>query len=112
MNKITIELTETELKLIVNALKYTKAYKGVQAYQVVLENIVNRLTAGIPKYYVVQGILDDGIIKYPKNIIVKAKNAKHAYRIAKAHLESEAGEVFTITKIGEATKDYALCEVL
>lgn len=112
MKKITVEFTEAELKVVASALRYTKAYKGIETYQVVLENIINQLTYGIDKYHVVQGILNDGISSYPKNVIVKAKNAEHAAKIAKAKLESAACETYSILNVGEATKDYSIYEVI
>lgn len=112
MKKITLELTESELKVIANALKYTKAYKGIEIYETVLKRIVDQLTAGVPKYYVVQGILDDGICKDTKALLVKAKSQKHAAGIAKAYLECDTGEIFRLTAVGEATKNYGLCEVM
>ena len=110
--KITLELTEPELKVIANALKYTKAYKGQEIYETVLKRIVDQLTAGVPKYYVVQGILDDGLCKYTKAVLVKAKSQRHAAGIAKAYLECDTGETFQLIAVGEATKNYGLCEVL
>ena len=112
MKKITLELTEPELKVIASALKYTKAYKGQEIYETVLKRIVNQLTAGVPKYYVVQGILDDGICKCTKAVLVKAKSQRHAAGIAKAYLETDTGATFSPVGVGEATKDYGLCEVL
>lgn len=112
MKKITLEFTEPELKVIASALKYTKAYKGVGVYETVLKKIVDQLKDGVPKYYVVQGWLDDGICKCNKVVLVKAKNQKHAVSIAKAYLETNTGETFTPIGVGEATKDYGLCEVL
>ena len=112
MKKVTIELSESELKVIANALKYTKAYKGQEIYETVLKRIVNQLTAGVPKYYVVQGILDDGICKCTKAVLVKAKSQRHAAGIAKAYLECNTGETFQLIAVGEATKNYGLCEVL
>lgn len=111
MKKITLELTEPELKVIASALKYTKAYKGIEVYETVLKRIVDQLTAGVPKYYVVQGILDDGICKCTKTVLVKAKSQRHAAGIAKAYLECDTGETFKLTAVGEATKNYGLCEV-
>ena len=112
MKKITLEFTEPELKVIASALKYTKAYKGIEIYETVLKRIVDQLTAGVPKYYVVQGILDDGICEYTKALLVKAKSQKHAASIAKAYLECDTGEIFRLTAVGEATKNYGLCEVM
>lgn len=112
MKKITLEFTEPELKVIASALKYTKAYKGIEAYETVLKKIVDQLNEGVPKYYVVQGWLDDGICRCNKVVLVKAKNQKHAVSIAKAYLETDTGEIFTPVAVGEATKDYGLCEVL
>ena len=112
MKKFTIELSESELKIIANALKYTKAYKGVEVYGAVLQRIVDQLTAGVPKYYVVQGVLDDGICRCNKAVLVKAKSQKHAVCIAMSYLEADTGEIFTPTIVGEATKNYGLCEVL
>lgn len=112
MKKITLELTESELKVIANALKYTKAYKGQEIYETVLKRIVDQLTAGVPKYYVVQGWLDDGICRCNRAVLVRAKSSKHAAGIAKAYLETDLGETFTPIAVGEATKDYGLCEVL
>lgn len=112
MKKITLELTESELKIIANALKYTKAYKGVEVYETVLKHIADQLTAGVPKYYVVQGILDDGICKCTKAVLVKAKSQRHAASIAKAYLECGTCETFKLTAVGEATKNYGLCEVM
>lgn len=112
MKKITLELTEPELKVIANALKYTKAYKGQEIYETVLKRIVDQLTAGVPKYYVVQGILDDGICKCTKAVLVKAKSQRHAAGIAKAYLECDTGETFQLIAVGEAHKNYELCGVL
>ena len=112
MKKITLELAEPELKVIANALKYTKAYKGQEIYETVLKRIVDQLTAGVPKYYVVQGWLDDGICRCNKVVLVRAKNQKHAVSVAKAYLETDTGETFSPVGVGEATKDYGLCEVL
>lgn len=110
--KITLELTMPELKVIANALKYTKAYKGHEVYETVLKRIVSQLTEGVSKYYVVQGWLDDGICRCTKAVLVKARNQKHAVVLAKAYLEVDAYETFTPTIVGEATKNYGLCEVL
>ena len=112
MKKITLELTEPELKVIANALRYTKAHKGIEVYEIVLHRIVDQLTAGVPKYYVVQGILDDGICKCTKAVLVKAKSQRHAAGIATAYLACEPGETFKLTAVGEATKNYGLCEVM
>ena len=112
MKKITLEFTESELKVIANALKYTKAYKGIEVYETVLNRIVDQLTEGVSKYYVVQGVLDDGIYKGTKAVLVKAKSQRHAASIAKAYLECDTGETFKLTAVGEATKDYVLFEVL
>lgn len=112
MKKVKIELTIPELKIVAGALRYTKAYKGLEVYETVLHRIVDQLTAGVPKYYVVQGILDDSICKSTKAVLVKAKSQKHAAVIAKAYLETDTGETFTPIASGEATKDYGLCEVL
>lgn len=112
MKKITIELTEPELKVIANALKYTKAYKGQKIYETVLHRIVDQLTVGVPKYYVVQGILDDGICRCTKAVLVKAKSQRHAAGIAKAYLEGDTSETFQLIAVGEATKNYGLCEVM
>ena len=112
MKKITLELAEPELKVIANALKYTKAYKGQEIYETVLKRIVDQLSDGVPKYYVVQGTLDDGICRCNKVVLVRAKNQKHAVSVAKAYLETDTGETFTPIGVGEATKDYGLCEVL
>lgn len=111
MKKIALEFTESELKVIASALRYTKAYKGAEVYETVLHRIVNQLTAGVPKYYVVQGILDDSICKYTKAVLVKARSQRHAASIAKAYLECDTGETFKPTVVGEATKNYGLCEV-
>lgn len=111
MKKITLEFTELELKIIASALKYTKAYKGIEVYETVLKKIVDQLSEGVPKYYVVQGWLDDGICRCTKVVLVRAKSPKHAVSVARAYLESN-GEIFTIIGVGEATKDYGLCEVL
>ena len=110
--KFTIELNEAEFKVIANALKYTKAYKGLEVYETVLRKIVNQLEMGTPKYFVVQGVLDDGIYRSSKAVLVRAKSQKHAAVLAKTYLETDTGEIFTITAVGEATKDYGLCEVL
>lgn len=112
MNRIPLELNESELKIVANALQYAKSYKGIPVYGVVLKNIVDQLNTGVPKYFVVQGIFDDGISRCSKAVLIKAKSKDHAVRIARARLESDAGESFTVTAVGEATKDYALCEVL
>ena len=110
--KITLELTEPELKVIANALEYTKAYKGVEVYETVLKKIVDQLNEGVPKYYVVQGWLDDGICRCNKVVLARAKNQEHAVSIAKAYLETDTGETFQLIAVGEATKNYGLCEVL
>ena len=112
MKKITLEFTEPELKVVASALKYTKAYKGIEVYETVLKKIVDQLSEGVPKYYVVKGWLDDGICRCSKVVLVKAKNQKHAVSIAKAYLETDTGETFSPVGVGEATKDYGLCEVL
>ena len=112
MKKITLELTELELKVIASALKYTKAYKGIEVYETVLKRIVEQMTAGVPKYYVVQGLSDDGICKCTKAVLIRAVSAKHAIQIAKACLEYDLGESFTPVAVKEATKNYGLCEVL
>lgn len=112
MKKIKLELTASELKVIASALRYTKAYKGIEVYETVLHRIVDQLTEGVLKYYVVQGILDEGICKSSKAVLVRAKSQNHAAVIAKAYFETEAGESFTPVAVGEATKNYGLCEVL
>lgn len=112
MKKITLELTEPELNIIASALKYTKAYKGVEVYETVLKRIVEQLKAGVPKYYVVQGISDDGICKWSKSVLVRAASSTHAARLAKTCLECDSGESFTPVAVSEATKNYGLCEVL
>lgn len=110
--KITLEFTEPELKVIASALKYTKAYKGIEVYETLLKKIVDQLNEGVPKYYVVQGWLDDGICRCNRAVLVRAKSSKHAASVAKAYLETDSGETFTPIAVGEATKDYGLCEVL
>ena len=112
MQKLTVELTEPELKVIANALKYAKAYKGLEVYEAVLHKIVDQLTEGVPRYYVVQGTLDDGICRCSKAIMVKAKSKKQALSMAMGYLETDTGEIFRPTAVGVATKDYGLCEVL
>lgn len=111
MKKITLELTEPELKVIASALKYTKAYKGIEAYETVLKRIVERLKAGVPKYYVVQGISDDGICRCTRAVLVRAHSSKQAAYTAKDCLESDLGESFTPVAVSEATKNYGVCEV-
>lgn len=112
MKKITLELTEPELKVIASALKYTKAYKGQEIYEVVLKRIVEQLKVGASKYYVVQGISDDGICRCSRAILVRARSPKHAAYTAKDCLESDLGESFTPVAVSEATKNYGVCEVL
>lgn len=112
MKKVTLHLTEGELKVIASALRYTKSYKGIQVYEDVLEGIVKQMTTGTARYHVVQGVLDDGISRYPKNVIVKAKSPAQAAKIAKARLESEASETYTVINVGEARKDYVIYEVI
>lgn len=112
MKKITLELTESELKVIASALKYTKAYKGVEAYETVLKRIVEQLKVGVSKYYVVQGISDDGICRCTRAVLVRARSSKHAAYTAKDYLESDLGESFTPVAVSEATKNYGICEVL
>ena len=112
MKKITLELTESELRVIASALKYTKAYKGVEVYETVLHRIVEQLKAGVPKYYVVQGISDDGICRCSKAVLIRAVSSTHAARVAKACLECDIGESFTPVAVSEAAKNYGLCEVL
>lgn len=112
MKKITLELTEPELKVIASALKYTKAYKGVEVYETVLHRMVEQLKAGVPKYYVVQGISDDGICRCSKAVLVRAVSSTQAARLAKSYLECDIGESFTPVAVNEATKNYGLCEVL
>lgn len=110
--KITLELSEAEVKVIESALKYTKAYKGLDVYEKVLNTIVNQLKDGVPRYFVVQGVLDDGICRCTKAVMVKARSQKHAAAIAKAYLENDTGETFDVVAVGESTKDYGLCEVM
>ena len=112
MKKITLELTEPELKVVASALKYTKAYKGVEVYETVLNKIINQLKAGVPRYYVVKGISDDGICRCTRAVLVRAMSMKHAMSVAKACLECDSGETFTPVAAGEATKNYGLCEVI
>lgn len=112
MRKFTLELTESELKVIVSALKYTKSYKGVEVYEAVLKRLVQQLKVGVSKYYVVQGISDDGICRCSRAVLVRARSSKHAAYIAKDCLESDLGESFTPVAVSEATKNYGVCEVL
>ena len=112
MKKVMLELTEPELKVIVSALKYAKAYKGMEAYETVLKRIVEQLKAGVSKYYVVQGISDDGICRCSRAILVRAPNSKYAAYTAKDCLEGGLGESFTPVAVSEATKNYGVCEVL
>lgn len=112
MKKFTLELTESELKVVVSALKYTKAYKGIEVYETVLKRIVEQLKVGVSKYYVVQGISDDGICRCSRAVLVRARSSKHAAYTAKDCLESDLGESFTPVAVSEATKNYGVCEVL
>ena len=112
MNKYTLELTESELKVVANALKYTKAYKGLMVYEDVFNTIAEQVSEGISKYYVVQGIVDDGICRGSKTVLVRAKSQKHAVMLVKSYLEQDLGEIFTPKAVGEATRNYVLCEVL
>ena len=112
MKKVTIEITESELKVIVNALQYAKSYKGLEVYEVVLKNLISKLKAGHPKYYLVQGILDDGICRYRKSVLVKARNPEQASANAKVRLEFDTGEYFTVMEVAEANRNYAVSEVI
>ena len=112
MKKVMLELTESELKIIASALKYTKAYKGIEVYETVLKRIVDQLKVGVSKYYVVQGISDDGICRCSRAVLVRARSSKHAAYVAKDCLESDLGESFTPVVVSEATKNYGVCEVL
>lgn len=112
MKKITLELTESELKVIASALKYTKAYKGVEIYETVLNKLVEQLKQGMPRYYVVQGTVDDGICRSTKTVLVKAVSSKRAVEVAAMHLSNEAGVSFQPIYVGEARKNYELCGVL
>ena len=112
MKKFALELSESELKVVINALKYTKAYKGQEVYETVLRRVLDQLEEGVSRYYVVQGWMDDGICRYSKAVLVKARSQKHAVCVAMSCLESTAGETFIPVVVGEATKNYGLCEVL
>ena len=112
MQKYPLELTEPELKVVISALKYTKAYKGVEIYETVLNKLVEQLKKGVPRYYVVQGTLDDGICKSTKTVMVKATSNKRAVEVAMTYLATEAGVSFQPVFVGEATKNYELCGVL
>lgn len=106
MRRFTVELSESELKVIANALRYAKSYKGIEVYETVLTRVVAQLRAGTPKYYVVQGTLDDGIFKSTESVLVKAKNKKHAVQVAAAYLVTDAGVTFIPKYVEEATKSY------
>lgn len=112
MRKFTVELTESELKVVASALRYTKAYKGAEVYETVLNRLVDRIKGGVPKYYVVQGTLDDGICKCTKTMMVKAKNSKQAVEIALMYVSGDAGVISQLECLGEASKNYELCGVL
>ena len=112
MKKFTVEMSEPEFKVIANALQYAKAYKGLEVYESVLRKMVEQLEEGCPKYFVVQGVLDDGICKSSTAVLIRAKTWKAAVASAKAYLETDTGETFTVVEFGEATKDYGLREVL
>lgn len=112
MQKYPLELTEYELKVVISALKYTKAYKGVEIYETVLNKLVEQLKKGIPRYYVVHGIVDDGICSSTKTVLVKAVSSKRAVEMAARRLANEAGETFQPIYVGEAHKNYELCGVL
>lgn len=112
MKRATVELTELELKVIVDALKYTKAYKGIEIYETVLNKLMEQLKRGTPRYYVVQGTVDDCICRSTKTVLVKAVSSKQAVEVAARYLANEAGEVFQPTYVGEANKNYELCGVL
>lgn len=111
MQKYSLELTESELKVVLGALKYTKAYKGMEIYETVLNKLVEQLKSGTPRYYVVQGIVNDGICRSTRTVLVKAVNRKRAVEVAARHLANEAGETFQLTHVGEANKNYELCGV-
>lgn len=112
MHKYPLELAESELRVIISALKYTKAYKGVEIYETVLDKLVEQLKQGMPRYYVVQGTVNDGICRSTKTVLVKAVSNKRAVEVAIKHLANEAGETFQPAYVGEAHKNYELCGVL
>ena len=112
MQKYPLELTEPELKVVLGALKYTKAYKGVEVYETVLNKLLEQLKRGVPRYYVVQGTVDDGICRSTKTVLVKADSNKCAVMVAARHVANEAGVTFQPTYVGEARKNYELCGVL
>ena len=112
MRTYPLELTEPELRVVISALKYTKAYKGVEIYETVLNKLVEQLRRGMPRYYVVQGTVDDGICRSTKTVLVKANSSKRAVEVAAGYLANEAGESFQPIYVGEAHKNYELCGVL
>ena len=112
MQKYPLDLTETELKVVFGALKYAQAYKDMEIYETVLNKLVEQLQKGTPRYYVVRGIVDDGICRSTRTVMVKAVNRIRAVEVAAMHLANEAGVVFQPTYVGEANKNYELCGVL
>ena len=112
MQKYPLELAESELRVIISALKYTKAYKGVEIYETVLSKLLEQLKKGTPRYYVVQGIVDDGICRSTQTVLIKAVNNRRAVELAAGYLANEAGETFQPTYVGEARNNYDICGVL
>ena len=111
MQAYPLELTEPELRVVISALKYTKAYKGVEIYETVLNKLVDQLKRGTPRYYVVQGTVDDGICRSTKTVLVKAVSNKRAVEVAARHLAHDTSITFQPVLVGEARKNYELCGV-